>query len=56
MSQTNPDDQYPPEEAQRRFESIARAIGNTRPLHLKDVPRKRKEAKPEREKPATPPA
>jgi len=38
-------DQYPPEEAQRRFEAIARAIGITRPLHLKDVPRKRKESK-----------
>lgn len=48
------DDQYPPEEAQRRFEAIARAIGNTRPMPLKDVPQKRRVSKAKAEPKARP--
>ena len=39
MTQTEPDDQYPPEEAQRRFETLIRASRRP-PAQRKDVPRK----------------
>lgn len=48
------DDQYPPEEAQRRFEAAIRAAGRTPPLHLKDIPRKRPESKRKTGKAANP--
>jgi hypothetical protein len=38
------DDQYPPEEAQRRIEAMIRASRRP-PLQLKDIPRKRPYAK-----------
>ena len=53
MSQTA-DDQYPPEEAQRRFEALIRAAARTSPLHMKDIPRKRPKAKRKAEKAAKP--
>jgi hypothetical protein len=39
------DDQYSPEEAQRRFEALVRAAAKTPPLRRKDVPTKRQESK-----------
>ena len=44
MSTSEADDQYPPEEAQRRFEALIRAARRL-PLHRKDMPRLRSESK-----------
>jgi hypothetical protein len=35
------DDQYSPQEAQRRFEKLVRTALNTPPKPMKDMPRKR---------------
>ena len=49
------DDQYPPEEAQRRFDALLRAVLTSPPLHLKDVPRTRPVSKHKAGKAAKPP-
>ena len=45
MKQASPDDQYPPDEAQRRFEALIRAARRP-PVHREDVPRTRGVSKP----------
>jgi hypothetical protein len=45
---------YSDEEAQRRFQALIRAALNTPPLHMKDIPRKRPEAKRRPDEPTSP--
>jgi len=44
-NQSEEQDRYSDEEAQRRFEALVRAALNTPPLRLKNIPRKRPESK-----------
>jgi hypothetical protein len=55
MGRSKPEDTFAPEEAQRRFEALLRAVLTTPPLRLKDVPRKRPQSKRKVEAAGDPP-
>ena len=55
MSHSDADDQYPPEEAQRCFEALLRAVLTTPPVRLKDLPRTRPQAERKTQKVSEPP-